>query len=430
MDKKQWDNVCSQVNTCALTGATAFFAGIPDAVMVANGPLWCYFYALRQLEKPCASITNRFYCSQPDSTAVVYGTEECLLEILAAIPKSPPPSVLLIENSCAISLIGDDIAGIASQVDLPCPVVCMDSGGLIGGFWEGYQGAAKAYFDAMPLAPRGMVKPRTVNLLGCTVGYYNADNDLQELKRMLTLAGYQVLACPGAGSTVEEIANMTAAELNIVIHEELGSELAQRLQQEYGMPYLSLLPPYGIEGSLQWLRAIGKRMWMSVDSLRAIEEEASTLEKKIRRDTVEMQRIWGELWFKDTVVAASSSVALGLAQALRCEWLDTDSLTVVLHDGIRDDSLLEYIDHVVDGSDSGEIEKNLGLLRGGLLLGSSNEKAILQKQSISPVVCQNIALPVCDEVILSDRPTMGLRGACQMLEGLWNQYISMCQRRS
>ncbi len=427
MAKEEWGNVCSQVNTCALTGATAFFAGIPDAVIIANGPLWCYFYALRQLEKPCSSITNRFYCSQPDNTAVVYGTEECLLEVLEGITKSTNPSVLLIENSCAISLIGDDIGGIASQVDTQCPVVCMDSGGLIGGFWEGYRAAAKAYFAAIPLTPREKVEPRTVNLLGCSIGYYNAENDLCELKRMLTLAGYQVLACPGAGSTVEEIANMTRAELNIVIHEELGQELAQQLQQEYGIPYLSLLPPYGMEGSLQWLRTIGKRMWMSDESFLPIEEEASAVAKKIRRDTVEMQRVWGELWFKDVVVAGSSSVALGMAQALRSEWLDTSSLTVIAHDGIPAYSVPQCIDKVVDGSDSAEIERELGSLEGGLLLGSSNEKSILQKQGISHVVCQNIALPVCDEIILSDRPFMGLRGACYMIEGLWNQYISMCQ---
>jgi hypothetical protein len=44
------------------------------------------------------------------------------------------------------------------------------------------------------------------------------------------------------------------------------------------------------------------------------------------------------------------------------------------------------------------------------------------------VICQNIALPVYDEVILGDQPFMGLRGACHMTERLWNQYINSCQR--
>ncbi len=67
-------------------------------------------------------------------------------------------------------------------------------------------------------------------------------------------------------------------------------------------------------------------------------------------------------------------------------------------------------------------------LIGGLLLGSSNEKALLQQKAVPNVLYQNIALPVYDEIILSTRPFMGIRGACHMNERLWNQYISRCQQ--
>jgi len=396
---------------------------------VANGPLWCYFYALRYLEKPCPKVGARFYCSQPDNNAVVYGTEECLSGILQSIRRNSRPPVLLIENSCAIGLIGDDIAGIAGRADMPCPVVCIDSGGLTGGFWEGYRAAARAYLDVMPPQRRSEVQPRTVNLLGCTIGYYNAANDIRELKRILALAGYQILACPGAGSGIEEITTMTRAELNIVVHEELGLEIAQYLQQEYGMPYLSLPPPYGIEGSLDWLKALGQMVRMDDRSLQAVQREAGDLERQMRTAVLEMQQIWGELCFPRTLVAAPSSVALGMARAVRSEWADTGPLTVVLHDGRLPHQPLDYIDMILDGqSDSQAVERQLTGLAGGLLLASCNEKAILRQQAAPVAVCQNIALPVCDEVILSDRPFMGLRGACHMTERLWNQYIDFCQR--
>ncbi|HEY3425197.1 MAG TPA: nitrogenase component 1 [Negativicutes bacterium] len=429
MCKSQWDNVCTQVNTCALTGAAAFFAGIPDAVMIVNGPLWCYFYALRHLEKSCTTVGTRFYCSQPDNNAVVYGTEDCLVDLLQFIRENSRPSVLLIENSCAIGLIGDDIAGIASQVKLPCPVICIDSGGLTGGYWEGYRAAAKAYLAMMPLLKRSIVQPRTVNLLGCTIGYYNAANDIRELKRMLALAGYQVLACPGAGSSTAEIAAMTQAELNIVVHEELGLDLAHRLHQDYGMPYLSLLPPYGLEGSLTWLKTIGQKLSIDKQSLQFVQHEVDNLERQLRAATLEMLRIWGELCFESTLIAAPSSVALGMVPAVCCEWVDTGPLTTVVHDGIPAYPLPNGIDMVLDGSsDNAAIEHQLAGLAGGLLLASSNEKAILHQQAVEDVVWQNIALPVYDEVLLTDRPFMGLRGAGHMTERLWNQYIACCQR--
>lgn len=426
---EQWDNVCTEGNTCALTGAVAFFAGIPDAAMVVNGPLWCYYYALRHLEKSCPTLSNRLFCTQPDHTAIVYGTEEYLLEALQSIRQSSRPSVLFIENSCAVSLIGDDLAGIAAQADLPCPVICIDSGGLLGGFWEGYRAAAKAYLTAMPLNPRGEVAPHSVNLLGGTAGYYNAANDVQELRRLLELAGYQVLACPGAGSSTTEIAAMTRAEVNIVLHDELGRDMALFLQRQYGMPYLSLLPPYGLEGSLTWLKTIGQTMWMGDQSLQAVQREIDGLYRSLRPAALEMQRQWGELWFERTLIAAPSSVAYSIAQALYSEWADTGPLTVVAYDGIPAYPAPPYLDTLLNGqTDSQAVERQLAGMTAGLLLASSNEKAILQQQAARDVIYQSIALPVYDEVILTGLPFMGLRGAGHMIERLWNQYIRFCQR--
>ena len=406
----------------------SFFAGIPDAAVVANGPLWCYFYALKFFDKQCPTMDKRFFGTQPDNNAVVYGTEECLLELLHSIRQSSRPSVLLIENSCSVSLIGDDIAGIANQADMPCPVVCIDSGGLTGGFWEGYRAAANAYFAAMPLQRRTLVQPRTVNLLGCSVGYYNAENDLQELKRMLSLAGYKVWAYPGAGSSTEEMAAMTQSELNLVIHAELGLNLAQYLQKEYGMPYLSLLPPYGLEGSLSWLKAIGQAMPGDTQNLQAVQQEADNLNRRLRTATRELQRLWGEPWFERTLLAAPSSVALSMAQALHSEWMSTGTLTVILHDGVPSYTVPNCIDTILDGqSDSQMIESQLANMSAGLLLASGQEKAILQQQAVTKVVCQNISLPVYDEIILHDRPFMGLRGSYHMVERLWNQYMNFCQ---
>ncbi|TCL36561.1 nitrogenase molybdenum-cofactor synthesis protein NifE [Anaerospora hongkongensis] len=429
MSDKTWSNVCTEANTCGLTGAAAFFAGIPDAVIVTNGPLWCYFYALRYLEKPCTELGSRFYCTQAENHAVVYGTEESLLKTLEQIRQNCQPSVILIENSCAIGLIGDDIEGIARQAAMPCPVVCIDSGGLKGGFWEGYRAAAKSYFTAMPLKPRRMALPWTINLIGCTVGYYNSENDLRELKRLLSLAGYQVLACPGAGSSTAEIACMAQAELNIVVHEELGLELAQFLQQVYGTPYVSLLPPYGMEGTVTWLKRIGEIMWLEEGRMQPVWQEVQELEQKIRVATLDAQRVWGDLWFESTLVAAPASVALAVAQAVRSEWADTGPVTVLSHSGSCACQPPAGIDQVLDGGCLGAgISKQLELLPGGLLLASSNEKALLQKAGITDVIFQPIALPVYDEINLSDRPLLGLRGACHMLEQLWNQYIHLCQR--
>lgn len=429
MAKRQWDNVCTQVNTCALTGAAAFFAGIPDAAMVVNGPLWCYFYALRHLERASSTIGQRFFCSQADNDAVVYGTEEYLRDSLRLLKEKSRPAVVLIENSCSVSLIGDDIAGIVRDEGLPCPAVCIDSGGLGGGFQEGYRAAARAYFEAIPPAPRRIVQPGTVNLLGCTPVYYNAADDLAELKRMLALAGYKVLACPGTGSAVDELTQMNQAQLNIVVHEELGRELAEKLEREYGMPWLSLLPPYGLEASLTWLAAVQERIGGAPEAWRQVREEADGFERRIQEGLLDMQGIWGDPWFENTLIAAPASAALGLAQALRGEWADTGSLTLVLHGGGWSGTVPEGIDTMIDGAQNSQaMEPYVKKLSGGLLLGSGSEKALLRRLGASDVVFQAVAHPVHDELVLGERPFMGLRGALHMSSRLWNGYMGMCQK--
>lgn len=57
----KWENICSRADTCALTGAAAFFAGIPKSEVLVNGPLWCYFYALRHLEHTEYNMAERFH---------------------------------------------------------------------------------------------------------------------------------------------------------------------------------------------------------------------------------------------------------------------------------------------------------------------------------------------------------------------------------
>ena len=422
--KIEWDNACTQVGACALTGAVGFFAGITDAAVVVNGPLWCSFYARRHLERQCPSLAERFFCSQADNEAVVYGTEACLSETLQLVRTQCAPAVLLIINNCSVGLIGDDLAGIARQADLPCPAVCMDGGGLTGGFWDGYRAAAKAYFSQIPLAKRTLIEPGSVNLLGMSVGYYNAENDRRELQRILELAGYRTLTCPGANNTVHELAELSRAELNVVVHEELGGELARQLKADYDMPYISLLPPYGIEDTLSWVNMISARM-QSRPGIGLLRQEAELRGREVRTAVTDMERIWGDLWFEQAVVAAPGSVAMGLARALRREWADIGTLTVVAHDALPAITLPQQADRILDGTgDSEAIQECLRNLTDGLLLGSGSETAFLRQQRVTGTLCRNIALPVYDEIILDGWPFMGLRGATRWQENLWNGFAA------
>ena len=107
--------------------------------MLINGPLWCYFYAMKYVEDYDASALRRFHCTQPEGNALVYGTEKDLLAGLDFVKANFTPERVFLLNNCSVSLVGDDIAGIAAKAELPCPVYAADCGGIAGDFAEGYE---------------------------------------------------------------------------------------------------------------------------------------------------------------------------------------------------------------------------------------------------------------------------------------------------
>lgn len=248
MSDNSWSNICERVDTCALTGAAAFYAGIPDTEILVNGPLWCYFYAMRYLEHGIFNIAERMHGSQPDNSAVVFGAEKFIKQAIKhLLNEKHYPKLLFVENSCAMSLIGDDITGIVSSMKLPFPVIAMDCGGSIGGFAEGYVKAAILFLHQF--AEKTDIVKSSINLLGLTDFYYNGKADRIEICRILKQAGYKINVLFGSGSNIDALKNIAGAELNIVCNEELWLEIAKYLEENYGTPYVCAGLPYGIEGT-------------------------------------------------------------------------------------------------------------------------------------------------------------------------------------
>ena len=419
-----FSDVCSHADCCALAGAAAFFAGIPDAAVVVNGPMWCYFYAMRHLEDSLPLLSQRMHCTQLDNESIVFGSEEYLRETLQPYVQEPP-ALLCIENNCSASLIGDDTAGIARDMGFHCPVVVFDSGGLTGGFAEGYVKASLAVLDTLPLQSCSRPEPQRVNLLGLTTGYYNGVNDRRELVRLLQLAGYEVNACPGDGTPAGLLSDIPRAALNIVVHEELGLAMAQVLKERMGMPFIAPGAPYGTTGTKRWLEKI--HAVLPAPSLPAVLAEIERVQNGLLLRINDFKMTWDELWFDEVVIAAPPSAAFGLAEALRTEWADTGHLTVIVQQANTDpvrERKESWLDTVYSAAvDGDKIQRHLAQMKTGLVMGSSNESILLRRAGCGQVQLFPVAFPVEARILLTDAPFMGLRGAQYIQECLWNEKV-------
>lgn len=412
MSKNEWEAVCHHTDTCGLTGTAAFFMSIPGSRLLVNGPLWCYFYALRYLENAAGVLSDKMLCTQPAGTAVVYGTEEDLLRGFEQVKNSGEVERLFVENNCSISMIGDDIAGIAERAELPWPVYTTDSGGIHGGFAGGFERAFLRIIEEME--PKA-VRPRTVNLLGLTPFLLKGAADTEEIIRLLRMTGAEILSAPGAGSTWEEIMQAPAAALNIVCRDELGLAAAKEMERRFGTPYISVGLPYGIKGTGAWIEKILAAFPGDASKVRAEMEERGAY---LSRRSMDMSSLWGPLWFDRILVAALPSEAAGIAEAVRGEWADTERLTIhfqhekALRPAAADDIRIA-------GRDDAAIRHDLEEWPGGLLLASAHEASRLIRLGKTFGQC-NIAYPTYDEMFLADLPFCGLRGAGWLLERLWN----------
>lgn len=416
--EKSFDDVCMCTDTCALAGASAFFAGLRDAVIVVNGPLWCYFFAMRHIEHSQSTISHRMICTQLDNDAIVFGAEEYLHEALAPYV-GQPPALLAIISSCAAGLIGDDIEAIARGAGLSCPIAVLDSSGLAGSFADGWDKAACAVLSAF-LPEQHAGQANAVNLIGVTSAYYNGENDAYELMRLLALAGYRVNAVLGCDMSAADLSGLTQAALNIVVHDELGGGAARLLAESCGMPCIAPLPPYGRAGTRKWLAEIGRVL--PAPRADAAEEEITRVTREDFLRINECKSLWGELRYETALIRAPRSTAWGIAQALRTEWADVCHLAVAADaEGAPTEAAIA--DEILSETDALRTQELLSTMENGLLLASSNESA-----HINPKRAQyfGVAYPIQDALHLTDCPFMGLRGARHIEEQLWNGNI---QRR-
>ena len=408
----RFDDMSMWMESCALTGAAAFFAGLQGCAVIVNGPLWCYLFTQRHIEQTQSDISHRMRCTQLDNDAIVFGAEAYLREALQPYIAHPPALLAAISGSSA-SLIGDDVSAIVRAAGVTCPIVSLDSGGLIGSFADGWRRASCAALEVLLRAAEPSVR-RGVNLIGMTSSYYNGENDARELVRLLTGAGYEVRHVYGCGMRPEDIDSLAQAELNIVVHDELGWAAAEYIEEHCGTPYIAPLPPYGRVGTRRWLEEINAVL--PPPQMAAAMAEIHAAERRDFLRINDLKNTWGELCFDTVLIRAPRTTAWGMAQALRTEWADVRHLAVAA--AVRPDAAGAAIaDERLAETDTARAQELLTAMERGLLMGSSSESVYADPRRM---LYLPVAYPVVDRLLLSDLPFMGLRGARCMEDALWN----------
>ncbi|MDR2176069.1 MAG: hypothetical protein LBO82_09085 [Synergistaceae bacterium] len=305
----------SQCMGCSVTTATCAVALIQDSALISHGSVGCagylhdfaFTYRVNGAHRGVADPRQRrIFSTNMDEHDTVYGGNEKLAAAIREVYERVKPNVIFIVTSCASGIIGDDVQGIADEAEreigIPVsPVFCEGFRSRIwtSGFDAGYHGVARKL-----IKPAAKKQPDLVNI----VNFWGSDVFGEWFRRLGLRANYLT---PYA--TVEQIEKSSEAAATVQICSSLGSYLGAALEQEFGVPEISVSPPYGIDQTEKWFRELGK--------MTGREAEVETfLREERERWLPEIEELREKLGGKTAYVTAGAShghALLGLLKELR-----------------------------------------------------------------------------------------------------------------
>ncbi|WP_066667306.1 MULTISPECIES: ferredoxin:protochlorophyllide reductase (ATP-dependent) subunit B [unclassified Sphingomonas] len=156
------------------------------------------------------------------------------------------PQAMLVGASCTAELIQDDPAGLVAAMNLPIPVVPLE---LPSYTRKESWGASETFYQIVRTiadrsvrpAPREGRRPRA-NLLGPTALGFRHRDDVVEITRLLDAMGVDVHLVAPLGASPADIANIGAADFNVLLYPETGDTAARWLEKNLNQPTVRTVP--------------------------------------------------------------------------------------------------------------------------------------------------------------------------------------------
>lgn len=259
-------------------GVLSVSAFLTDAVTLIHGPDGCSHINASLLHTTLAE-HDIFRIPEIVSTGlgeneIIFGGEDALQEVLTDVCADDPAAVVVASTCVSETIGGDDVAGICSQ-PWDCPVIYVPSSGFLGGtFVDGYTGTLTALSSF--ITP-GEQNPGKVNIIGEKNLEFEAEDNFQEVSRLLGMLDLDVNIRYVRDITVEDIGKFGDAGLNLFREDKCGVLGGRHFDACTGIPSLPEFP-VGLSATLQFIRDAGRLTGRdTTDAVRAEEEQQAGL---------------------------------------------------------------------------------------------------------------------------------------------------------
>jgi nitrogenase molybdenum-cofactor synthesis protein NifE len=264
--------------SCAYDGARVVLMPITDVIHLVHGPIACAgnSWDNRGARSSGSQLYRRGFTTEMLQNDVIFGGEKKLYRaILELAARYPEARAIFVYATCVTAMTGDDIEAVskAAAEKVPMPVIPVNTPGFIGDKNIGNRLAGEVLFKyVIGTAEPEYTTDYDINL----IGEYNIAGDLWGMLPLFERVGIRVLSCFSGDARFEELRYAHRAKLNVIICSKSLTNLAKKMQKNYGMPYLEE-SFYGMTDTAKALR----------DIARELDNVSGGLEKRVMQERVE-----------------------------------------------------------------------------------------------------------------------------------------------
>lgn len=357
---------------------------IIDAVTVIHAPRGCG--AVQLYLNSADGNNSRWAVTNLNERDTILGADAKLRETVVFLYRRYKPSIVFIVATPAVAINNDDIQSVVEELseELEVRIVPVYSDGFKSkNAVTGYDVASHSLLKYL-VGRNQEVKGNFVNLLSVAENRH----DLAEVERLLYDLGVRANTLPDT-ACLENFAKAPQAKFSISINGDYSNYLGKALESEYGVQFVQPSLPVGINGTYQWLSAIGEATGLkdAVDDLHAL--ESGELKQLIEKADLKNTKVYINL---------SASVAFGVAALVEELGGEVVGVTVEHVDSLHERQLTELLSrkpdlqlHVAHGQPFEETNI-LQRLKPDLYIGGFGQQVVAAKLGIPAVSLHNVGI--------------------------------------
>lgn len=223
---------------CVFCGSRVVLYPIADAVHLVHGPIGCaaYTWDIRGALSSGPQLHRLSFSTDLKEMDIIYGGEKKLYRALTDLIEKYSPKAAFVYSTCIVGLIGDDVEAVCRRVgeEKNIPVLPVHSEGFKGTKKDGYKAACDALFKLVGTGSIKEISKYSLNILG----EFNIGGEAWIIKDYYKQMGIEIVSVLTGDSRVEEVKRAHGASLNVVQCSGSMLQLAQMMEEKYGIPYI------------------------------------------------------------------------------------------------------------------------------------------------------------------------------------------------